>query len=162
MKSRTGSAEGSRVRCVVDVSTGVGTGSVANGATCRGISSRPVWLGARPAALANGGLAVEADVPDLSDTPAAVLSHARSEGSTNLASNALISGIRESLHPSSLNPANHDLDLRLRTRNADAGLIGMIKIAVDRPCSAEAVNATIEGQHPLCRAYGPLAGWHSA
>jgi predicted NBD/HSP70 family sugar kinase len=61
----------------------------------------------------------------------------------DLASSALIGGIRESLYPRSLARATRNLDVRLSTLGADAGLIGLARIAVDNLFSAEAVNAVI-------------------
>jgi predicted NBD/HSP70 family sugar kinase len=61
----------------------------------------------------------------------------------DLASSALIGGIRESLYPRSLARATRNLDVRLSTLGADAGLIGLARIAVDHLFSAEAVNASV-------------------
>jgi predicted NBD/HSP70 family sugar kinase len=75
----------------------------------------------------------------------------------DLASSALIGGIRESLYPRSLARATRNLDVRLSTLGADAGLIGMARIAVDNLFSAEAVNAAIAGQQQLSRTLAPAA-----
>jgi predicted NBD/HSP70 family sugar kinase len=60
----------------------------------------------------------------------------------DLASSALIAGIREALYPRSLARATRNLDVRLSTLGDDAGLIGMARIAVDHLYSASAVNET--------------------
>lgn len=58
-----------------------------------------------------------------------------------LASSALVGGIRETLYPRSLARATRNLDIRLSTLGADAGLVGMARIVVDNLFSADAINA---------------------
>jgi predicted NBD/HSP70 family sugar kinase len=70
--------------------------------------------------------------------------------SGDLASSALIGGIRESLYPRSLARATRNLDVRLSTLGDDAGLIGMARIAADNLFSSDAVNAALSMQ-PLSR-----------
>lgn len=60
--------------------------------------------------------------------------------SGDLASSALLGGLRETLYPLSLARATRNLDVRLGTLGADAGLIGMARIVSDALYSAEAVN----------------------
>lgn len=57
-----------------------------------------------------------------------------------LASAPLISGVRETLYPLSLPRATRHLDVRLSELGADAALVGMTRIVVDRVFSPEAVN----------------------
>jgi predicted NBD/HSP70 family sugar kinase len=63
----------------------------------------------------------------------------------DLASSALIGGIRESLYPRSLARATRNLDVRLSVLDADAGLIGLARIAADNLFSAAAINASVSG-----------------
>lgn len=58
----------------------------------------------------------------------------------DLASSALIAGIRESLYPRSLARATRNLDVRLSALGEDAGLVGMARIAVEHLYSADAIN----------------------
>lgn len=63
----------------------------------------------------------------------------------DLASSALIGGIRESLYPRSLARATRNLDVRLSALDADAGLIGLARVAADNLFSASAINASVSG-----------------
>jgi predicted NBD/HSP70 family sugar kinase len=57
-----------------------------------------------------------------------------------LASSALVGGVREALYPRSLARATRNLDIRLSTLGADAGLIGMARIVADNLFSADTIN----------------------
>lgn len=63
--------------------------------------------------------------------------------SGDLASTALIGGLRETLYPLSLSRATRNLDVRLSRLGDDAGLIGMARIVADNLFSADAVNASL-------------------
>ncbi len=63
----------------------------------------------------------------------------------DLASTALIGGLRETLYPRTLARATRNLDVRLSTLGADAGIVGMARIVGDRLFSAEAVNNRLAG-----------------
>ncbi|HEV7173227.1 ROK family transcriptional regulator [Pedococcus sp.] len=63
----------------------------------------------------------------------------------DLASTPLIGGLRETLYPRTLARATRNLDVRLSTLGADAGIVGMARIAADRLFSAEAVNSRLAG-----------------
>lgn len=63
----------------------------------------------------------------------------------DLASTALIEGLRETLYPRTLSRATRNLDVRLSTLGADAGIVGMARIVADRLFSAEAVNSRLAG-----------------
>lgn len=60
--------------------------------------------------------------------------------SGDLASTALIGGLRETLYPRSLPRATRNLDVRLTKLGDDAGLIGIARIVADNLFSAAAVN----------------------
>lgn len=60
--------------------------------------------------------------------------------SGDLASTALLGGLRETLYPRSLARATRNLDVRLTTLGEDAGLIGMARIVTDSLFSASAIN----------------------
>ncbi|ODA90559.1 ROK family transcriptional regulator [Leifsonia xyli subsp. xyli] len=60
--------------------------------------------------------------------------------SGDLASAALLGGLRETLYPHSLPRATRNLDIRLGELGADAGLIGMARIVTDSLYSADAIN----------------------
>ena len=60
--------------------------------------------------------------------------------SGDLASSALIGGVRETLYPRSLARATRNLDVQLSTLGEDAGLIGMARIVADSLFSADAIN----------------------
>jgi predicted NBD/HSP70 family sugar kinase len=63
--------------------------------------------------------------------------------SGDLASSALLGGLRETLYPRSLARATRNLDVRLSTLADDAGLIGMARIVSDSLFSAAAVNTRL-------------------
>ncbi len=63
--------------------------------------------------------------------------------SGDLASSALVGGVRETLYPRSLARATRNLDVRLSTLTDDAGLIGMARIVADNLFSAAAINARL-------------------
>jgi predicted NBD/HSP70 family sugar kinase len=63
--------------------------------------------------------------------------------SGDLASSALLGGLRETLYPRSLARATRNLDVRLSSLGEDAGLIGMARIVTDSLYSADAVNARL-------------------
>jgi hypothetical protein len=63
--------------------------------------------------------------------------------SGDLASSALLGGVRETLYPRSLARATRNLDVRLSTLADDAGLIGMSRIVADNLFSADAVNGRL-------------------
>ncbi len=60
--------------------------------------------------------------------------------SGDLASSALIGGIRETLYPLTLPRATRNLDVRLGVLGAEAGIIGLARIASDNLYSPAAVN----------------------
>ncbi len=62
----------------------------------------------------------------------------------DLASNPLLSGIRESLYPRSLPRATRNLDVRIGGLGQDAARMGLTKVLVDRVFSAEAINARLQ------------------
>jgi predicted NBD/HSP70 family sugar kinase len=61
----------------------------------------------------------------------------------DLASSALISGVRETLYPLSLPRATRHLDVRLASLGEDAGIIGMTRLVVDRVFAPHAVDAML-------------------
>ncbi|HEV7184933.1 MAG: ROK family transcriptional regulator [Actinomycetales bacterium] len=63
----------------------------------------------------------------------------------DLASSALIGGIREALYPRSLARATRNLDIRLSTLGADAGIAGLARVAVNTLYAPEAVNRALAG-----------------
>jgi predicted NBD/HSP70 family sugar kinase len=63
----------------------------------------------------------------------------------DLASSALIAGIREALYPRSLPRATRNLDIRLSTLGESAALVGLARVAVDSVYSAAAVNRALAG-----------------
>jgi predicted NBD/HSP70 family sugar kinase len=63
--------------------------------------------------------------------------------SGDLASTALLGGLRETLYPRSLARATRNLDVRLTTLGEDAGLIGMTRIVTDSLFSAAAINTRL-------------------
>jgi predicted NBD/HSP70 family sugar kinase len=63
--------------------------------------------------------------------------------SGDLASSALVGGVRETLYPRSLARATRNLDVRLGALADDAGLIGMARIVADNLFSASAINARL-------------------
>lgn len=63
----------------------------------------------------------------------------------DLASTALLSGVRETVYPLSLPRATRHLDMRLAALGEDAGLAGLARMLVDREFSAEAVNRRLGG-----------------
>lgn len=63
----------------------------------------------------------------------------------DLASSALISGIRETLYPLSLPRATRHLDIRLGSLGEDAAIVGMARAVVDHVFSAEAMDARLAG-----------------
>ena len=63
--------------------------------------------------------------------------------SGDLASAALISGVRESLYTLSLPRATRHLDIRLGALGEDAAILGMTRAVVDQVFSAEAVDARL-------------------
>ncbi|MET0991037.1 MAG: ROK family transcriptional regulator [Lacisediminihabitans sp.] len=60
--------------------------------------------------------------------------------SGDLASSALLGGMRETLYPRSLARATRNLDIRLGALGADAGLVGLARIVSDNLYSANAIN----------------------
>ena len=64
--------------------------------------------------------------------------------SGDLASNPLLSGIRESLYPRSLPRATRNLDIRIGGLGQDAARMGLTTLLVDKVFSAEAVNARLQ------------------
>lgn len=58
----------------------------------------------------------------------------------DLASTALLSGVRETIYPLSLPRATQHLEMRLSSLGADAGLVGIARLLVDREFSPSAVN----------------------
>lgn len=63
----------------------------------------------------------------------------------DLASTALLSGVRETIYPLSLPRATRNLDMRLASLGEDAGVAGLARMLVDREFSAEAVNRRLGG-----------------
>lgn len=63
--------------------------------------------------------------------------------SGDLASSALIGGIRETLYPRSLARATRNLDIRLSSLGENAGLIGMARLVVNHLFSADEVNGRL-------------------
>jgi predicted NBD/HSP70 family sugar kinase len=63
--------------------------------------------------------------------------------SGDLASSALIGGIRETLYPRSLARATRNLEIRLSALGEDAGLIGMARLVVNHLYSADQVNSRL-------------------
>lgn len=63
----------------------------------------------------------------------------------DLASSALIAGIREALYPRSLPRATRNLDIRLSTLGESAALVGLARVAVDSVYSAAAVDRALAG-----------------
>ncbi|MCA0295561.1 MAG: ROK family protein [Actinobacteria bacterium] len=63
--------------------------------------------------------------------------------SGDLASSALIGGIRETLYTLSLPRATRHLDVRLGALGEDAAIIGMSRVVVDQVFSAEAIDARL-------------------
>lgn len=63
----------------------------------------------------------------------------------DLASSALIAGIREALYPRSLPRATRNLDIRLSTLGDTAALVGLARVVVDNVYSAAAVNRALAG-----------------
>ena len=63
----------------------------------------------------------------------------------DLASTALIGGLRETLYPRTLARATRNLEVRLSTLGEDAGIIGIARIVADRLFSAAAVNSRLAG-----------------
>jgi predicted NBD/HSP70 family sugar kinase len=61
----------------------------------------------------------------------------------DLASSALISGVRETLYPLSLPRATRHLDVRLASLGEDAGIIGMTRVVVDQVFAPRAVDAML-------------------
>lgn len=60
--------------------------------------------------------------------------------SGDLASSALIAGIRETLYPRSLARATRNLEIRLSSLDENAGLIGMARLVVNHLFSADEIN----------------------
>ena len=63
--------------------------------------------------------------------------------SGDLASSALLAGVRETLYPRSLARATRNLDVRAGTLADDAALMGMARIVADRLFAPAAVNAAL-------------------
>jgi predicted NBD/HSP70 family sugar kinase len=63
--------------------------------------------------------------------------------SGDLASTALLGGLRETLYPRSLARATRNLDIRMTTLGENAGLIGMARIVTDSLFSAVAINTRL-------------------
>ncbi len=63
----------------------------------------------------------------------------------DLASTALLSGVRETVYPLTLPRATRHLDMRLAALGEDAGVVGLARMLVDREYSAEAVNRRYAG-----------------
>lgn len=63
----------------------------------------------------------------------------------DLASSALIGGIREALYPRSLARATRNLDIRLSTLGVGAGIAGLARVAVDNLYAPETVNRALTG-----------------
>ena len=63
--------------------------------------------------------------------------------SGDLASSALIAGIRETLYPRSLARATRNLDIRLTSLGENAGLVGMARLVVNHLFSADQVNGRL-------------------
>jgi predicted NBD/HSP70 family sugar kinase len=63
--------------------------------------------------------------------------------SGDLASTALLGGLRETLYPRSLARATRNLDVRLTTLGEDAGIVGMARIVTDSLFSAAAINTRL-------------------
>ncbi len=63
--------------------------------------------------------------------------------SGDLASSALIGGIRETLYPRSLARATRNLEIRLSSLGENAGLIGMARLVVNSLYSADEVNSRL-------------------
>lgn len=65
--------------------------------------------------------------------------------SGDLASNTLLSGIRETLYPLSLPRATRNLDVRLGAHRSTASYVGLARIIVESVFGARAVNAALQG-----------------
>lgn len=63
----------------------------------------------------------------------------------DLASTALIGGLRETLYPRTLARATRNLDIRLSTVGEDAGIVGMARMVTERVFSPAAVNRRLAG-----------------
>lgn len=63
----------------------------------------------------------------------------------DLASTALLAGVRETVYPLSLPRATRHLDMRLAALGEDAGVAGLSRMLVDREFAAEAVNRRFGG-----------------
>lgn len=63
--------------------------------------------------------------------------------SGDLASNPLLSGIRETLYPRSLPRATRNLDIRIGGLGQDAARMGLTKVLVDKAFGVETVNARL-------------------
>jgi predicted NBD/HSP70 family sugar kinase len=61
----------------------------------------------------------------------------------DLASSPLLAGIRETLYPMSLPRATRHLTMTLGTLGADAAIVGLVRMVVDREFSAQAVNSAL-------------------
>jgi predicted NBD/HSP70 family sugar kinase len=63
----------------------------------------------------------------------------------DLASTALIGGLRETLYPRTLARATRNLNVRLSELGEDAGIVGMARIVADNLFSASAINRQLAG-----------------
>ncbi|WP_213281066.1 ROK family transcriptional regulator [Cellulomonas hominis] len=63
----------------------------------------------------------------------------------DLASAALLTGVRETVYPLSLPRATRHLDMRLARLGEDAGVAGLARMLVDREFAADAVNRRLGG-----------------
>jgi predicted NBD/HSP70 family sugar kinase len=63
----------------------------------------------------------------------------------DLASTALLTGVRETVYPLSLPRATRHLDMRLARLGEDAGVVGLARMLVDREFAADAVNRRLGG-----------------
>lgn len=65
--------------------------------------------------------------------------------SGDLASSALISGVRETLYPLSLPRATRHLDIKLGVLGEDAAIVGMTRAVIDQVFSPESIDARLAG-----------------
>lgn len=135
------------VGCVAAVASG---GAVATELTRRGIPAQSGGDVAR--LLANGqvdavSLTHEAGrrIGEVMATVVSMINPGILVVGGDLASTALLGGLRETLYPRTLARATRNLEVRLSTLGEDAGIVGMARIVADRLFSAEVVNAQLGG-----------------
>jgi predicted NBD/HSP70 family sugar kinase len=63
----------------------------------------------------------------------------------DLASTALLAGVRETIYPRSQARATRHLDMRVALLGEDAGVAGLTRLLVEREFAAEAVNRRLGG-----------------